>query len=362
MSRPALHAVVLAGGAGVRFWPLSREARPKPLLPLLGERTLLEAALARARAVADEGCVWLVCGRRHARAMKRVAALPARRVLVEPCMRNTAPAIALAAQRITREDPDALMAVLPADHRIEGEGAFRRVLRRGARVARAGCLVVFGVTPTRPETGYGYIRLGREMQRASGSPGVYEVARFVEKPDAARARRYLSRGGFLWNSGIFAWRAELLLEEIARHAPRIHRALAPLAGLSARALSGRLADAYRRLPACSIDTAVLEKSNRLCCLPVDFRWSDIGNWRALAEAAGVNAQRSRVLAGEAQLLQAPGNLVMAGARPVFLLGVSNLVVVDAEDALLVAGLEGRDDDALRELARRLARSGRDDLL
>lgn len=357
MSPPALHAVVLAGGAGLRFWPLSREARPKPLLKLLGERSLLEAALERARAVADEGCVWLVCGRRHARAMKHASALPARRVLVEPCMRNTAPAIALAAQRIAREDPEALMAVLPADHRIEGEAAFRRVLRRAAKKACEGALVVFGVTPTRPETGYGYIRPGRELP---GTPGVYEVARFIEKPDAARARRYLAKGGFLWNSGIFAWRAGVVLEEIARHAPRIHRALAPLAGLSARALSARLGDAYRRLPTCSIDSAVLEKSNRLCCLPADFRWSDIGNWRALAQATGVNAQQSRVLAGEAQFLKAPGNLVMAGSRPLFLLGVSNLVVVDAEDALLVAELG--QDDALKELARRLARSGRDELL
>ena len=357
MSRPRVHAVVIAGGAGTRFWPLSREARPKPLLAIGAGRTLLGETLARARRLAGEERVWMVCGRRHARAMRRAAGLPGRRVLVEPRPRNTAAAIAFAAHRIVREDPEATMAVLSADHRIPDTAAFVRAMRRAAAAAGEGDLLTIGVRPTRPETGYGYIRLGAPV---AGHPDVHEVTRFVEKPDAARARRYVKRGDFFWNAGIFVWRASAILEALADHAPAISRALAPLGTANARALPETVASCFRRAPAEPIDTAVLERSPRVRCLPVDFHWNDVGTWKSLAEEVGVTETVTRVIQGEAVMCDAQGNLVAAADRPVALVGVSNLAVVDAGDALLVADLDRSGE--VRDIVEQLRRKRRDELL
>ena len=341
--RTPLHAVVMAGGAGTRFWPLSRARRPKPLLAELSgraRRTLLDDALARARRVAGAARVWLVCGREHAAQMRRASGLPAARVLVEPAMRNTAAANALAAARIAREEPDAMLAVLAADQRVPDERAFARAIKRAAAAADDGALVTLGIQPTRAETRYGYIRLGRASRAHAG---VFAVARFVEKPDVARARRWFQSENYFWNAGIFVWRARAVLDELARCAPRVARAIKNVREASARELPKILRAAYARVPAISIDHALLEKSRRVRCLPVDFAWSDIGTWRALAEALGTGAQKSCVLTGEAQFECAPGNLVVAGARPVVLFGVSGLAVVDAGDVLLVTSLARSDE-------------------
>lgn len=236
--RPGIHAVVLAGGAGTRFWPLSRQSRPKPLLRVGGRETLLSETLARAARFAPRERTWLVCGREHAGPMRRAAGLPASRVLVEPRMRNTAAAVGLAALRVARSEPDALLAILPADHRIPDGAAFARAIRRAARAAAAeGVLVTLGVRPTRPETGYGYIRIGAPAGRAHA--GLHRVRRFVEKPDPARARRYVRSGGYLWNAGVFVWSARGILEEIEACAPEVWRALAPWPGLRAATGPGR---------------------------------------------------------------------------------------------------------------------------
>lgn len=358
---PRIHAVVLAGGAGTRFWPLSREARPKPLLHVGAGGSLLAQTLRRARRFAGEGRVWMVCGREHATPMRREAGLPASRVLVEPRMRNTTAAVALAAHRIEAADPGAVMAVLPADHRIPDAAAFARAIRRAARAARdAEVLVTLGVRPTRPETGYGYIRLGAEA--GASHPGLHRVARFVEKPDAARARRFLRRGGHLWNAGVFVWSAGTFLEELARHAPEIHAALAPVGAGAARGARARAAleRAYGRAPSAPVDKAVLERSRKVWCLPVDFHWSDVGTWASLAEELGVAPDVTQIMEGDAILCDASGNLVRAGDRPVVLLGVSGLAVVDAGDALLVADLARSGE--VRDVVERLRRAKRRDLL
>ena len=354
-----VHAVVLAGGAGTRFWPLSRQARPKPLLEVGSDRSLLEETLERAKRFADQ--TWLVCGKDHAGPMRKAAGLPASRVLVEPRMRNTAAAIAWAAHRIVRSAPDAVMTVLSADHRIPDARAFAAAMKRAARAAaREDVLVTLGVKPTRPETGYGYIRLGPEV----GSPykGLHRVARFVEKPDRARARRWLAGGQHLWNAGIFAWRAQVFLDELAAQAPAVARALAPLAQAPLRGSAGTWAveRAYRRVPAEPVDKAVLERSRRVWCLPVGFRWSDVGTWKSLAEELGVGRNVTKVIHGEVHLCDSEGNLVRAADRPVVLLGVSGLAVIDAGDALLVADLERSGD--VRKLASLLREAGRSDLL
>lgn len=360
MKPPRVVAVILAGGAGTRFWPLSRDARPKPLLRAGGRATLLAECVARARRFAAKGDVWLVCGAGHAAAMRRASGLSRSRVLVEPCGRNTAPAVALAAARIAADDPDAVLAMLPADHRIPDAAAFADSMRSAAQAAAEGALVTLGVRPTRPETGYGYIRIG--PLAGSRWPGLHRVARFVEKPSRVRAERYLARGGYLWNAGIFVWTARSILEEIERNAPRLARALAPVrrAAARGRGLSAALARSWPRLPAEPIDTAVLERSRRVWCLPVDWRWSDVGTWASLAEELGVNGSDSRALEGRALFFEAPGNLVRGHDRPIVLLGVEGLAVIDAGDALLVAKLNR--SGAVRDLVARLRKSGWSDLL
>jgi mannose-1-phosphate guanylyltransferase len=347
--------VILAGGAGERFWPASRAAHPKPLLAFQDGRSLLDATLARARRFAGPGRVWLVCGREHHEAMRRAARLPASRVLVEPERRNTGMAVAYAARRIAAAEPDAVLAVLAADHRIAPDRDFDAALRRAAAAAEDGALVTLGVRPTRPETGYGYIRLGKSVGKAH--PGLHRAARFVEKPNRERARRYLKSGAYLWNAGIFAWTARAILEEIEAHAPKL-AAAAAMAGDSPRD-ARRLARAYREAPGVPIDRAVLERSRRVWCLPVSFEWSDVGSWQSLAALLGVGA-RSAVVEGEAILCDAPGNLVWGGRRLVALLGVEGLAVVDSGDALLVARLERSDE--LRRIVSELRGRGHRNLV
>jgi mannose-1-phosphate guanylyltransferase/mannose-6-phosphate isomerase len=345
----------LAGGSGQRFWPRSRKQHPKPLLRALGGETLLAATVARARRFSCRDGVWLVCGVEHAaptRREARAAGVSARRIVVEPASRNTAMAAAVAALRIAAEDPEAILAVLPADHVIPDARAFAAAMGRAVRAAaEADVLVTLGVRPTRPETGYGYIRVGAP---APGHPGLHRVSRFVEKPGAAAARRFLRGGKHLWNAGIFVWRARTLLEEIERHAPELHRALAPVRRHPrGRHAARALAAAYRRAPSLPVDVAVLERSRRVWTEPLDFHWNDVGSWDSLARELGAGGGISRVVAGDAILEDAGANLVWADGRLVVLLGVEGLAVIDTPDALLVARLDRSSD--LKRVVARIAR-------
>lgn len=370
--KPPLHAVVLAGGAGERFWPASRTAHPKPLLRVVGGRSLLDATLLRAHRFAARDRIWIVCGVEHASELRKASGLPASRVLVEPRRRNTAMAAAWISQRIAAEDPDAVMAVLPADHHVPDTGAFARAIARAAGAAHAArVMVTLGVTPTRPDTGYGYIELG--PRAGPKFRGLREVKRFVEKPDLARARRYLRGGVHLWNAGVFVWSARTLLEEIEACEPQLHAALAPLR----RAPKGRnrkaVEAAYRAAPSLPIDVAVMERSRRVWTLPVDFAWSDVGTWASLADELGVGSPgaksstrkssagrgSNRVIAGDVLLEDAESNLVWGGKRLVALLGVEDLAVVDTEDVIFITKLGSGSD--VRRLVTAVRKRGRDDL-
>jgi len=359
-ARPRIHAVVLAGGAGTRFWPLSRESRPKPLLRVIGRSTLLEETLDRAACFSAPDRTWLVCGADHAKLMRAASGLPRQRVLVEPRMRNTTAAVAFAAARIAAEDPEAVMAVLSADHRIPDARAFAVAIRRAARAAQQGdVLVTLGVRPTRPDTGLGYIRIGPPA--GAGHRGLHRVARFVEKPGEAAARRFLRSDRYLWNMGVFVWTARRILEEIEICAPEVFRAIQPLLGVErVRDWPGATKRAYRRVPALSVDKAVLERSERVWCLPVDFHWSDVGTWQSLAEELGVGGDVSHIMDGEAILCESTGNLVRADGRPVVLLGVEGLAVIDTKDVLLVADLD--HSHQVRQVVSGLRRSQRRELL
>ncbi len=369
---PPLHAVILAGGAGERFWPASRRARPKHFLRVVGEQTLLAATLERARRCTSEDRIWIVCSDEHARMTRRESRLPASRVLLEPRRRNTAMAVAWAAHRIQAVDPDGVMVVLPADHHVPDVRAFARDVSLSARAAAdADVLVTLGVRPSRPEPGYGYIQNGKPV---AGHRRLRQVRRFVEKPNLATARRWVKRGDYRWNAGIFIWKARVLLEEIERHAPDLHRALAPFRSAVRRGVrrprpSSRQAAirAYRRAPSLPVDVAVLERSDRVWTLPVDFAWSDVGTWASLAEELGVGTPgrgpraeagnripRGRV--GGTLFEGARDNLVWAGDRLVVLLGVEDLVVVDTEDVIFVTKLNTGSD--VRGLVAKLRETGR----
>jgi mannose-1-phosphate guanylyltransferase len=351
--------VVLAGGAGERFWPRSRRHRPKPFLEVVDGKSLLQATLERARRITSPQNVWMVCGSEHGAALRRLSGLPASRVLVEPMRKNTTMAVAWAAARIAAADPEAVIVTLPADHRIPDAAAFSRACLRAARAAaKGGALVTLGVRPTRPDTGYGYIQLGKPA--GSAFPGLHRVRRFVEKPDEGRARRFLRQGGFLWNAGIFVWTARALLEELEACAPEFADALRTLRG-ARRGIPSRtaVAEAYLAAPSRPIDVSVMERSKRVWTLPVSFRWSDVGTWASLADELGLGGGNNVTLGGDALFEDSAGNLVWSEKRLVALFGVEDLAVVDAGDALLVVRL-GRSGD-LRRLVEALRARGREDL-
>ncbi|GIW39744.1 MAG: mannose-1-phosphate guanylyltransferase [Candidatus Binatia bacterium] len=334
MGDPELYTIVMAGGQGTRFWPLSRRNLPKQALKIGGRRTLLEETLSRARAFCPPERTLIVTAREHAPLVRRLArGIPRSNVLVEPRGRNTAPCIALAAAWIRARGQDPVTVVLPADHRIGNPGQFLASLRRAVSLARSrDVLVTLGVRPRFPETGYGYIELGEEIRRPRG----WLVRKFHEKPDPATAAKYCRSGRYLWNSGIFVWRTSVFWEELSRHAPGVAGRLERVWD-SARP-ARRIEGAYRRLPAVSVDHAVLERTRRAAVVAADFSWSDVGSWAAMPDVWGTdrrgNASRGRVL-----FVDSSDNVVFAGRRLVALLGVERLVVVDAGDAILVCRRE-----------------------
>ena len=343
----------MAGGSGTRFWPRSRQRLPKQLLPIAGRQSLLADTLGRVRFLVPPARTYVVTAAVHGGAVRREArGLPRANVLIEPQGRNTAAAIALAALRVARDAPDAVMAVLPADHVIGDVMRFRATLGLAMDVAQAtDRLVTIGVPPTYPETGYGYIEAG-EALTANGE-NAHAVARFLEKPDHARASELIAGGNVLWNAGIFAWRVERILAELRRWVPEV---LEPLERAVRRGTARALAQAYRRVPSISIDNGVLERAEHVAVVRATFPWSDVGSWAAVADlwrdGDGSNAAR-----GTTVLVDSTGCVVDAGSRLVALVGVQDLVVVDTPDALLVCP-KGRAQDVrlvIDELRRRRLR-------
>jgi mannose-1-phosphate guanylyltransferase/mannose-6-phosphate isomerase len=338
------------------------------LLEVIGGKSLLDATLARARAFADQDCIWIVCGHEHAKEIRKASGLPANRVLVEPRRRNTGMAAAWAAQRIAAEDPEGVLVILPADHHVPNQRAFASAVRKAARAAsEAEVLVTLGVRPTRPDTGYGYIHVGDRAGKAY--PGVHRVRKFVEKPSSATAKRYCRGGKHLWNAGVFIWHAQTFLDEVAACAPDLHKALAPLRRRPKGRNGAAIAAAYDKAPSLPVDVAILERSKRVWTLPVSFSWSDVGTWESLASELGVglavgksgqDRSGNRVIAGQLLSIDAKSNLIWGGDKPIALLGVESLAVVDTGDVILVTKLD-RAGDVKRIVATLKAR-GREDLI
>ncbi|WP_448673756.1 mannose-1-phosphate guanylyltransferase/mannose-6-phosphate isomerase [Pseudoxanthomonas mexicana] len=326
-----LQPVLLSGGSGTRLWPLSREAYPKQFLPLAGDDTMVQATWRRVEALADLAPI-VVANEEHrflvAEQLRQVGA-PVPAILLEPVGRNTAPAIAAAALQAMAGGADPLLLVLPSDHVVRDAAGFQRAVREALSAAEAGALVTFGIVPDAPETGFGYIQ-------AEAGDGLRQVLRFVEKPDAATARSYLDAGGYYWNSGMFLFRASRYLEELARFRPDIVDAVrAAHAGARHDGDFVRLdKDAFGACPSDSIDYAVMEKTADAMVLPVDIGWNDVGSWSALWDVAerdaDGNAHHGDVIAVDSR------NSYAYAQRLVALVGVDDIVVVETDDAVLVA--------------------------
>ena len=348
------HAVILAGGRGTRFWPRSRMRTPKQLLNIVGRQTMLEQTVERLAPILPASRVWVVTNDEQSAAVRRQLPRLARgHILAEPVGRNTAAAIGLAAAHLLHEsDGDALMAVLPADHFIAQAARCRKMVRAALKVAaQPGALVVLGIPPTRPETGFGYIEQAgrvRHSGRANGEP-VFGVKRFTEKPPLARARQYVASGRYLWNAGMFFWRISTLMENLERHLPKTHAALLKLADtIGTSRYAAALRRTYPQLENISIDYAVLEPASRdpkrspVFVLPAAVGWSDIGSWAAVYELLAAQAGEN-VSAGRHMALDAQGNFLWSPAKFVAAIGVHDLVVVETPDALLVCPRDRAQD-------------------
>ena len=334
-----LYAVIMAGGSGTRFWPASRQKRPKQLLTLTGKRSLLQQTVDRLAPLVPPERVLVVTGRAHAEQVHaQLPELPPVNILAEPMGRNTAAACGLAAAWVARRDPQAVCLVLPADHLITDESLFISTLGRAAELAATqDVMVTLGLTPNFPATGFGYIETGEVVDPQP--PAISRVAAFHEKPGLATAQQYLDGGRHLWNSGMFAWRAEVLLGELKLHLPALAQGLDELApSLGAPEQGPALERIYPGLPSISVDHGVLEKSSSLRVVKADFGWSDVGSWEAMSELWDMDHHGNANQEGieRIQAVDSHGNLVAAGKRLVALLGVENLVAVVTDDVLLIA--------------------------
>jgi mannose-1-phosphate guanylyltransferase/mannose-6-phosphate isomerase len=330
-----LHPVVLCGGSGTRLWPMSRRLLPKQFLPLVSERSMLQDTVLRLSGLETADPI-LVSNNEHrflvAEQLREIGVKPGAQIL-EPVGRNTAPAVAAAALAAIARDPDAILLVLAADHLIRDVYRFQDAIRGAERLAAAGKLVTFGIAPDHPATGYGYIERGDAIP---GHDGAYVVARFVEKPDRAKAEGFLANGRFSWNSGMFVFSAKRVLAELGRHAPKILAAATASWEKAARDLDfHRLdAEAFGACPSDSIDYAVMEKTADAAVIPVDIGWSDVGSWSTLWEVSAKD-ERGNSVRGDVHLADTEGSFVRAEGRLVSVIGVRDLIVVETEDAVLV---------------------------
>ena len=356
---PHNYGLILAGGRGTRFWPRSRKRSAKQVLDVAGERSLIQATVERLAPVIPPQRMWILTNEYLRRTIVRqLPEVPAKQVLSEPVQRNTAPAIGLAAHILRSLDPDAVMGVFPSDHVVGKPAKYRAVLKAALKAAGAGDLVVVGIQPRWPETGYGYIEFARGTK-----PGAQTlpVRRFHEKPELANAKRYLAAGNFYWNSGMFFWRADVLLDQLRRHLPRTASVLASLPRFGSRTFAAALKQAFPLCENISVDYAVLEKAAHVSGIAApDFGWNDVGSWNAVYELLPRDAC-GNVTAPSSICLDSHNNFVDArGKKLVALVGVRDLIVVDTPDALLVAARDRAQQ--VGEVVKALEKRERHDLL
>ncbi len=355
-----MYIVIMAGGRGTRFWPRSRISTPKQLLDITGERTMIQETVERVLPVVSKDRILIVTNREQLNELtSQLPDIPARNIIVEPIGRNTAPCICLAATKIDRQDPEAIMAVLPADHYIGDEKAFCSCLEKAAEAASlTGSLITIGISPERPETGYGYIQF--DALEKTEMEGLYRVSNFHEKPDAGRAEEFLRQGNFLWNSGMFVWKASTILNEIKEHLPDAFANIIKVQPLWDRTeVQEEIATAYKKTESISIDYGVLEKSKNVFTIKGDFGWNDIGSWSAIHDILKKNRD-SNALRGDVVSVDSNNVLVYSPGKLTAVVGLKDIVVVETDDALLVCAKDKAQD--VKKVVDLLEKAGRENYL
>ncbi len=350
-----LHAVIMAGGSGTRFWPESRADRPKQLLALASERSMIEETVDRlAGLIPPERTLVVTAARLEEAVRRQLPQLPAAAIIGEPCKRDTAPCIGLAALLVSRDDPDATLVVMPSDHAISPAADFRKAVSLAARLVEQSPdrIVTFGIRPTYPAESFGYIERGAPL----GEPGVFTVARFREKPPLAVAKEYIAAGNYYWNSGIFIWKAATILAALKQHEPEMHARLAAIADAAG---TGGFPEVFTREFAAirgkSIDYAVMEKATNVAVIEAPFAWDDVGSWQAIARLRGTDAE-GNTIGGKHLGLNTSNTIVRASDdHLVVTLGLKDCIVVHTPDATLVANRN--DEESIRKIVKLLEERG-----
>lgn len=346
-------AVIMAGGAGTRFWPMSRKKRPKQLLPIVSKRTMIEETAARLAPLVSPKRILIITQADQQPAIRKLLKkIPRENIIAEPCPRNTAPCLALAALHIEKKDPNAVFAALPADHLIRDTAFFRAHLKVACNEAAAGRHVVFGIPPSIPHTGYGYIESGSKI-RTETEIEIFKGLRFVEKPSLDRAKSFVEAGNYYWNSGMFVWKVSFFLKELERAIPDMKTGIAAIRPvLGTRREAAVLRRFFPKFPSVSIDYGLMEKAADFSLVKARYDWNDVGSWLELEKISKLD-EDGNCLAGNAVSLDSRGNIVKSGKRLLAILGVENLIIVDSDDALLVAHKDKAQD--IRKLVEELAR-------
>jgi mannose-1-phosphate guanylyltransferase len=350
----------MAGGGGTRLWPLSRRSRPKQALTLVGERTMFEHAVDRIASLFQPEEIFVVTGEEHLEPLLLQAPeLPRQNFLLEPVGQGTAPAIGLGAIHLRRRDPQAVMVVLTADHFIRDVERFRQALTAAAQVAEKGHLVTLGITPSFPSTAFGYIQQGEQLYEVDGF-AVFRALRFTEKPSPETAFQMVESGLYTWNSGMFLWRVDRIMDEFARQMPDLYDVLMQIdAVLGTPAYEPTLRRLWPELTPQSIDYGVMEGARDVVVIPVDIGWSDVGNWSSMREILPADVD-GNVVVGEHVGLETRNSIVFGGRRLIATIGLQDIIIVDTDDALLICPVEREQD--VREMVRQLRETGRKDIL
>jgi len=355
-----LYALIMAGGSGTRLWPASREARPKQLLGLLSERTMLQEACQRVAPLVPDDQIFVVTSEAYTDVVRQqIPQVPAANVIGELEGHGTAPCIGLSALYLKRLDPEAVMAVLTADHYIEKADELRGALGAAAQVAEEGRLVTLGIEPNRPATGYGYIERGERLARISGLD-VYRVEKFTEKPDLSTAQAFMESGRYYWNSGMFIWKVSAILREFEKLMPRLYAQLMEIdAALGTAEERAVLELVWPQVKKETIDYGIMERAEDVAVIPVDIGWSDVGSWATLLELLPADGE-GNVVVGQHVGLDTRGCLIHGSCHLVTTIGLEDMIIVDTEDALLVCPRERAQE--VRDLVRKLKESGREEYL
>lgn len=351
-----MFAVIMAGGEGTRFWPRSKRSRPKQFLNIFGSGTMLQQAYSRIRPLFPPERIFVVTlSQSYGEVSTQLPELPKENIILEPLGKNTAPCVGLAALFLQKKQPDAVMVVLAADHLIKDETAFRETIKLSAHVARVTDYVVtLGITPTHPETGYGYIQMG-EILHLENVPQIFKVLRFTEKPDLNLATKFVGDGSYLWNSGMFIWRIDKLLDLIKRHHPDLYGGLQVVnTAIGTSDEQQAILKLYKSIKSISIDYALMEKAPKVAVIPCNFGWNDVGSWRALADIIQPD-ENGNVMVGPSLAKDSKNCIISSPDKLVAVIGLKDFIVVTSDDAILICPKERHQE--VREIVESLKAKG-----